>query len=127
MRCSAWATASGLTEYLAITAFLPAAMVITRRGREERRAGLGDAGSSERAGDLSRSGLRAVVVGAGVAGLACANDVVAAGATVRVREAGDAVGGRMRTDRQSGFLLDRGFQVFNTSYPQVRRRIDLRA
>ena len=33
----------------------------------------------------------------------------------------------MRTDRQAGFLLDRGFQVFNTSYPQVRRRIDLRA
>ena len=42
-------------------------------------------------------------------------------------EAGDAVGGRMRTDRQAGFVLDRGFQVFNTSYPQVRRRIDLRA
>src|ERR1019366_7727083 len=39
----------------------------------------------------------------------------------------DAVGGRMRTDRQAGFLLDRGFQVFNTSYPQVQRRIDLRA
>jgi phytoene dehydrogenase-like protein len=76
---------------------------------------------------MSRSGLRAVVVGAGVAGLACAGDLVAGGATVRVLEAGDAVGGRMRTDRQAGFLLDRGFQVFNTSYPQVRRRIDLRA
>ena len=24
------------------------------------------------------------------------------------------------------FLLDRGFQVFNTSYPQVQRRLDLR-
>jgi phytoene dehydrogenase-like protein len=44
-----------------------------------------------------------------------------------VLEAGDGIGGRMRTDRQAGFLLDRGFQVFNTSYPQVRRRIDLRA
>lgn len=33
----------------------------------------------------------------------------------------------MRTDRQDGFLLDRGFQVFNTSYPQVRKRLDLRA
>ena len=73
---------------------------------------------------MDRSGLRAVVIGAG---LACATDLVAAGATVRVLEAGDAVGGRMRTDRQAGFLLDRGFQVFNTSYPQVRRRIDLRA
>jgi phytoene dehydrogenase-like protein len=74
-----------------------------------------------------KNGLRVIVVGAGLAGLACASDLVAAGAAVRVLEAGDAVGGRMRTDRQAGFLLDRGFQVFNTSYPQVRRRVDLRA
>jgi phytoene dehydrogenase-like protein len=74
-----------------------------------------------------KNGLRVVVVGAGLAGLACASDLAAAGATVRVLEAGDAVGGRMRTDRQAGFLLDRGFQVFNTSYPQVKRRMNLRA
>jgi phytoene dehydrogenase-like protein len=86
----------------------------------------------ERSGGVHRSmpgksGLRVIVVGAGLAGLACASDLVAAGATVRLLEAADAVGGRVRTDRQAGFLLDRGFQVFNTSYPQVRRRIDLRA
>lgn len=74
-----------------------------------------------------KNGLRVIVVGAGLAGLACASDLVAAGAAVRVLEAGDGVGGRMRTDQQAGFLLDRGFQVFNTSYPQVRRRVDLRA
>ncbi len=73
------------------------------------------------------SEFRVIVVGAGLAGLACAADLIAAGASVRVLEAGDGVGGRMRTDRQAGFLLDRGFQVFNTSYPQVRRRIGLRA
>lgn len=68
-----------------------------------------------------------VVVGAGVAGLACSADLLAAGLTVRLLEAGDAVGGRMRTDRIAGFTLDRGFQVFNTAYPQVKRRLDLRA
>jgi protoporphyrinogen oxidase len=73
------------------------------------------------------SELRVIVVGAGLAGLACASDLIAAGAAVRVLEASDGVGGRMRTDRQAGFLFDRGFQVFNTSYPQVRRRIGLRA
>jgi monoamine oxidase len=73
------------------------------------------------------SELRVIVVGAGLAGLACASDLIEAGAAVRVLEASDGVGGRMRTDRQAGFLLDRGFQVFNTSYPQVRRRIGLRA
>jgi phytoene dehydrogenase-like protein len=68
-----------------------------------------------------------IVVGAGLAGLACALDLTRAGLTVRVLEASDAVGGRMRTDVHGGFRLDRGFQVFNTSYPQVKRRVDLRA
>ncbi|MEU6061945.1 NAD(P)/FAD-dependent oxidoreductase [Streptomyces sp. NPDC047097] len=68
-----------------------------------------------------------VVVGAGLAGLACALDLSRAGLRVALLEASDGVGGRMRTDRKDGFLLDRGFQVFNTSYPQVRRRLDLKA
>ncbi|WP_282701741.1 NAD(P)/FAD-dependent oxidoreductase [Streptomyces sp. CC219B] len=67
-----------------------------------------------------------LVVGAGVAGLACAWDLLAAGADTLVVEAGDGVGGRMRSDLVEGFVVDRGFQVFNTSYPQVRRRLSLR-
>jgi len=73
------------------------------------------------------STLNTIVVGAGLAGLSCAADLAAAGTAVTVLEASDGAGGRMRTDRRDGFLLDRGFQVFNTSYPQVRRRVDLRA
>ncbi|GAA4961065.1 hypothetical protein GCM10023238_30380 [Streptomyces heliomycini] len=69
----------------------------------------------------------AVVVGAGLAGLACALDLCRAGLRVALLEASDGVGGRMRTDRRDGFLLDRGFQVFNTSYPQVKRRLNLRS
>ncbi|MFE9492567.1 NAD(P)/FAD-dependent oxidoreductase [Streptomyces sp. NPDC006641] len=68
-----------------------------------------------------------VVVGAGLSGLVCALDLCRAGWRVILLEASDGVGGRMRTDRQDGFLLDRGFQVFNTSYPQVKRRMDLRS
>ncbi|MGW7432259.1 NAD(P)/FAD-dependent oxidoreductase [Streptomyces sp. NPDC054861] len=67
-----------------------------------------------------------IVVGAGLAGLACALDLGRAGQRVELLEASDGVGGRMRTDRRDGFLLDRGFQVFNTSYPQVKARLDLR-
>ncbi|MFJ6088341.1 NAD(P)/FAD-dependent oxidoreductase [Streptomyces sp. NPDC092369] len=67
-----------------------------------------------------------VVVGSGLAGLACALDLCRAGQRVVLVEASDGVGGRMRTDRRNGFLLDRGFQVFNTSYPQVKRRLNLR-
>ncbi|MFE6800266.1 NAD(P)/FAD-dependent oxidoreductase [Streptomyces sp. NPDC057696] len=67
-----------------------------------------------------------VVVGAGIAGLACAADLQAAGLRVQVLEASDGVGGRMRSDRVDGFVIDRGFQVFNTAYPQVQRRLRLR-
>ncbi|MEW1633089.1 FAD-dependent oxidoreductase [Streptomyces sp. NPDC093801] len=68
-----------------------------------------------------------VVIGAGAAGLACAADLDTAGLRVRLLEAEDTVGGRIRTDRVAGFTADRGFQVFNTGYPQVKRRLDLRA
>ncbi|MFD0356289.1 NAD(P)-binding protein [Streptomyces sp. NPDC127110] len=66
-----------------------------------------------------------VVVGAGAAGPARAWDLAAAGLDVRLLEAEDTVDGRIRTDRVGGFTTDRGFRVFNTSYPQVRRRLDL--
>jgi protoporphyrinogen oxidase len=65
-----------------------------------------------------------VVVGAGVAGLACAVELADAGATVRVLESAEAVGGRVRTDALDGFLLDRGFQILLTAYPEARRLLD---
>lgn len=68
-----------------------------------------------------------IVIGAGLAGLTCARDLADQDVDVVVLEASDAVGGRMRTDRRDGYLLDRGFQVLNTSYPQLRRHTDLRA
>lgn len=68
-----------------------------------------------------------VVVGAGIAGLACAVRLRENGVPVRVLEASDGVGGRMRTDVVEGFRLDRGFQVFNTAYPEVRRLLDLKS
>jgi glycine/D-amino acid oxidase-like deaminating enzyme len=66
-----------------------------------------------------------VVVGAGLAGLACARRLHQAGVSVVVLEAADAVGGRVRTDVVDGFRLDRGFQVLNPSYPALERTTDL--
>jgi len=65
-----------------------------------------------------------VVVGAGLAGLACARQLQRAGVEVVVREASDVVGGRVRTDVVDGMLLDRGFQVHNTGYPEAQRVLD---
>ncbi len=70
---------------------------------------------------------RVAVVGAGLAGLACARALVGAGVEVTVLEAGDGVGGRVRTDAVDGFLLDRGFQVLLTAYPEAARVLDLAA
>jgi len=65
-----------------------------------------------------------VVIGAGLSGLACARHLSAAGVAVTVLEAEDVVGGRVRTDTVDGMLLDRGFQVHNTGYPEARRVLD---
>lgn len=68
-----------------------------------------------------------VIVGAGLAGLACAVALNRAGTEVVVLEASDGVGGRVRTDRVDGFLLDRGFQVMLTAYPELKRQFDVDA
>ena len=70
-------------------------------------------------------GQRVIVVGAGVAGLRCAQVLAASGIEPLVLEAGDRVGGRMATDVIDGHLIDRGFQLLNPSYPQAARALDL--
>jgi len=69
----------------------------------------------------------AIVVGAGLAGLSCARELVRAGRRVIVLEAGDRVGGRVATDTIDGFRIDRGFQVYLDAYPEGRRQLDLPA
>ena len=69
----------------------------------------------------------AVVVGAGLAGLAAARQIQAAGRSVVVVEASERVGGRVATDEIDGFLCDRGFQVLFTAYPELSRSFDVDA
>lgn len=65
------------------------------------------------------------VVGAGVAGLAAAHRLTRAGCSVRVLEASDAVGGRMRTLRTDGCLIDTGAEMLPSArgYPATWRLI----
>ena len=67
------------------------------------------------------------VVGAGLAGLACARSLAQAGHSATVFEASDAVGGRVRTDTVDGFRIDRGFQVLLTAYPEATAVLDYAA
>lgn len=68
-----------------------------------------------------------VVVGAGLAGLAAARVLHEAGRDVHVVESSDGVGGRVRSDHVDGFVLDRGFQVILTAYPELKNQVDLDA
>lgn len=68
-----------------------------------------------------------LIVGAGLAGLRCAAVLAAAGRDVAVWEAGETVGGRVRTDVIDGFRCDRGFQVLNPAYPELQRAVDVSA
>lgn len=73
------------------------------------------------------SPLPVLIVGAGLSGLACAVTLHEAGIPVQVFEASDGVGGRVRTDLVDGFLLDRGFQVYLSAYPEAGKLLDLEA
>ncbi len=68
-----------------------------------------------------------LIVGAGLSGLCCARILQQQGVHCRVLEASDGVGGRIRTDMMDGFRLDRGFQVFLTSYPEAKSILDYEA
>jgi phytoene dehydrogenase-like protein len=76
---------------------------------------------------VNREGGKVVIVGAGVSGLCCALRLQEKNVPFVILEASDAPGGRVRTDRVDGFLLDRGFQVLLTAYPEARRLLDYKA
>ncbi|MGI9198931.1 MAG: NAD(P)/FAD-dependent oxidoreductase [Candidatus Nanopelagicaceae bacterium] len=62
-----------------------------------------------------------VVIGAGLAGLSAAITLQNAGHEVLVLEASDRAGGRVASDVVDGFILDRGFQLINANYPELKR------
>lgn len=66
----------------------------------------------------------ALIVGAGLSGLACAFRLQECGKSFQIVEASDDVGGRVRTDVVDGFRLDRGFQVLLTATPEAERCLD---
>ncbi len=65
-----------------------------------------------------------LIIGGGLAGLAAAVHLQQKGRPFALLEASDQLGGRVRTDRVDGFLLDRGFQVYIDSYPTARKLFD---
>jgi phytoene dehydrogenase-like protein len=67
-----------------------------------------------------------VVVGAGLAGLSCAKHLMNNSVSFVVLEADQRIGGRLKTDVLDGFILNHGFQVLQTAYPEARRQLNYR-
>lgn len=63
---------------------------------------------------------RVIICGAGWAGLNAARILNEAGFEVTVLEKSDRVGGRITSDYLDGFTLDRGFQVINPAYAELK-------
>jgi len=64
------------------------------------------------------------IIGAGLAGLACAIELQKNKIDFNIFEASDGVGGRVRSDVIDGFTLDRGFQLYNPIYAEGKRLLD---
>lgn len=68
----------------------------------------------------------AVIIGAGISGLNCANILHQNALSFIILESSDRAGGRIQTDIMNGTRMDRGFQVLQTGYPEAARSLDLK-
>jgi renalase len=69
-------------------------------------------------------GVTVVVVGAGIAGLACARELLDAGVPVRVLERGRVVGGRLASRRYDGRYADIGAAYLTADDPAFAGRVE---
>ena len=65
-----------------------------------------------------------VIIGGGISGLSAAHYLKQEGLKIMLVEAEKRVGGRMKTDNIEGYLLDKGFQVLSTAYPECQKLLD---
>ncbi len=76
---------------------------------------------------MNSTNVEVIIVGAGLAGLSCAHRLQAENRDIVLLEASGRIGGRVKTDVVEGFLLNHGFQVLQTAYPQAQRLLDFAA
>ena len=65
---------------------------------------------------------KVAIVGAGISGLNCAKYLESNNnISIDIFEKTDRIGGRIKSDRHDGFILDHGFQVLLKSYPEAKK------
>ena len=66
-----------------------------------------------------------VIVGGGIAGLQAANILQSKGLDFILIEKSMSLGGRVQSEEFQGYILDHGFQVLQTAYPEVQQSLHL--
>ena len=66
-----------------------------------------------------------VIVGGGIAGLQVAQILQSKGLDFILIEKSMSLGGRVQSEQFKGYILDHGFQVLQTAYPEVQRSLQL--
>lgn len=69
---------------------------------------------------MAKNEANVAIVGGGLAGLAAARTLHKGGLSCVVFEAGDRLGGQLRSERIDGVTVDQGLQTFNSWYPAVK-------
>ena len=67
------------------------------------------------------------IIGGGISGLIAARVLEDHGLDPIIIEAGDRLGGRLRTDTIDNHILDHGFQVLLNAYPATNKYLDMEA
>lgn len=61
-----------------------------------------------------------IILGGGVSGIACARALQAANIDYLLLEGSGKLGGRLKSDKDQGYIFDHGFQVFLSSYTTTK-------
>jgi protoporphyrinogen oxidase len=65
-----------------------------------------------------------IVIGGGVSGLIAGIELKRRNIPFILLEQSTQLGGRVQSDQKDGFMLDRGFQVLQTAYPEAKNYLD---
>ena len=67
-----------------------------------------------------------VIIGAGISGLSCAKTLIDSNISdTLILEKSNRVGGRLGSYKKDGFVMDKGFQVYNSAYTYANKILNL--
>ena len=66
-----------------------------------------------------------IIVGAGISGLICSKKLTEAGFSVLLIDKNNHIGGKVYSENNNEYTVDKGFHVVLTNYPEIKRNINV--